>query len=133
MVIWPPLFNFGLCSHLIRLCFQGLPLTRAAQGQEKCLLLFFKAAFLSTPSPAPSLPKASVISQTTQRLINLASISSNRKVWRFSYFRLSLSLIKKKEAVYRLLRQSKHGLEKNFQTQSISEGSEFISKNKEQR
>lgn len=53
-----------LCSHLIRLCFQGLPLTWAAQGQEKCLLfLFFRAAFLSTPSPAPSLPKASVISQ----------------------------------------------------------------------
>ena len=32
----------------------------------------------------------------------------------------------------KLLRQSEHGLEKNFQTQSISEGSEFIKK-KEQR
>ena len=31
-----------------------------------------------------------------------------------------------------LLMQSKHVLEKNFQTQSISEGSDFI-KNKEQR
>ena len=33
---------------------------------------------------------------------------------------------------HQMLRHSKHGLEKNFQTQSISEGSELI-KNKEQR
>ena len=38
----------------------------------------------------------------------------------------------KKVVILLLLRQSKHRLEKNFQTLSISEGSELI-KNKEQR